>query len=343
MLIEVVKLGFKDIIKFRLYFILLEVLILSISIVFISSSSSLIYALSDKGYQGNIYSVTPINYDFSNQKNIEMQLNEVFDEGGYTFFYSEKLNNKFRSQILVIFGRYDNDSNIKEIWCIPENQKSMLLDKEIGKAEALSLNSLDISKLEKMGVNSMFYGEEMSFVSVSDRNYSKLSDYGLSINELIFLIENTQFTEEDVSKKLDNVFENIFQDKSLHLTKNITPMDKEVDFLLKYILIFILFLMCSLFFSYLIIITSLLNHLTKEYVIHLICGSTRKNIFIRNSVFVCLLSGINFMLINLLNNFNLDMFFFINLSLFFFFMFSLLLSTMFSLKRIRLNLTSQGE
>ena len=89
----------------------------------------------------------------------------------------------------------------------------------------------------------------------------------------------------------------------------------DVDFILKYIYFYVFLLLLAFLLSFGIFIKNLYKRLLREYKIHIICGATKKSIFIRNSVFVLSLAVFNFMIINFLNRFNYDIIFFLNIGL----------------------------
>lgn len=72
----------------------------------------------------------------------------------------------------------------------------------------------------------------------------------------------------------------------LCLKKHISYENEEISFILKYIYFYVFLILLLFIISFGIFSKNLYNKLFREYKIHIICGATKKSIFIQKSGFV---------------------------------------------------------
>lgn len=308
MFIDIIKLGIKDIIKYSQIFFLFEILIVSISIIMISAILSIFSSLENGITTSINYSVVPISYieDISNLSN---NLEEIFKNGGYSYFSSSYLNENVNSNILVLLGQYEKKSDNRVIWCVPEKFSS----EELGTIIKILPDSIDEKSIDLINLKYILDDDEIELINPNSIKFKHINDYKLIDTELISMIENTKFNNIDIANNLDIKFEKIFENTSLYLYKNIFSNKDEVNFIVYYVFIYVFLLVISICISFIIFIQNLYKKMHKEYIIHIICGANKRSIFVRNSVFIVFLITINFLLINYLNNFILDIVFIINI------------------------------
>lgn len=338
MFIDIVKLGIKDIIKYSKIFCLFEILIASISIIMISATLSIFSSVEGVITTSISYSAIPISYT-EDISNISNNLNEIFENGGYSLFSSSYLNEKFNSNILVLLGQYEKNSNSKVIWCVPKN----FSNDEMGTIIKISPDSIDEKSINLINFKDILDNDNIELIKPNSMKFKHINDYKLIDVELISMIENTKFNDIDRENNLDIKFEKIFENTSLYLHKNIFSNKDEVHFIVYYVFIYVFLLVTSICISFIIFIQNLYKKMHKEYIIHLICGANKISIFIRNSVFVVFLITINFLLINHLNNFTFNIILIINIILSLIFIIFLELTTLSMLLKENLTASLQGE
>ena len=181
--------------------------------------------------------------------------------------------------------------------------------------KVVSADELDKIKFKTVGVDLEIDDDNLVFLEVAKKETS-LSDFKLNPAELKDLIEGTKFTDKELKNGLDEEFEKAILNSDIVFKKHINSVNMtDVDFILKYIYFYVFLLLLAFLLSFGIFIKNLYKRLLREYKIHIICGATKKSIFIRNSVFVLSLAVFNFMIINFLNRFNYDIIFFINIGI----------------------------
>lgn len=335
MFTDIVKLGVKDIIKHRRIFCLFTILIISISIIMVSAILSILPDEETDNTTPVNYSVIPISYT-TDTINTSNDLNNIYEIGGYSFFASSYLNERFNSDILVLLGQYEKNTNNNVIWCVPKDFNS----DELGEIVKVLPEAIDDTV---NGLDIIFEDEYQMLIKFNSMEYKHLIDYKLIGTELIYLIENTNFSDVDIENGLDISFEELFPNQSFSLYKNISSNKEEVYFIVYYVFLYVLMLILSLCVSFIIFIQNLYKKMHKEYMVHLTCGASKLSIFIRNSMFVVLLASVNFILINYLNGWSLNIIFCINIIITFIFIIVLESTTLRMLIKENLTTSLQGE
>ncbi len=338
------KMGFRDIFRHKTTFCLFLIFLLSINIIVSSMFLSIYYSFSAAPVPNFVYSVVPISYDISDSdtEKITSGLNEVFNNGGYSALFSSYLDKKFNTNILVLLGKYEKNSDNRVIWAIPKNTSHIFAESfkdELGTVTQISPDSIDKNSVKSNNLLDKLYHPNVDLIKFESTNFKHLVDYKLSPDELNFIAENTEFSPADIRQGLDAKFENSFSDTFWYLHKDVNSNEDENNFIVRYVIPYILLLVVAIYISFTIFIQNLYQKMHKEYKIHLICGATKDNIFIRNSVFTFALTFANFFIINFLNNFSIDPVFFVNIVTSLLFIYTLRLINLIVLTKENLNIS----
>lgn len=314
MVIDNIKLGFRDIKRNTRIFILFGLLILSISVILSFSTYALNLALKESKDTEVSYFAIPVSYEMKDFIKVEDRVDKLLKKGGYTKFVSEYVNEEKGIFIQIFIGKFQKSSENRVLFAI--NSEDLELFKQKEKIlKVVSADELDKIKFKTVGVDLEIDDDNLVFLEVAKKETS-LSDFKLNPAELKDLIEGTKFTDKELKNGLDEEFEKAILNSDIVFKKHINSVNMtDVDFILKYIYFYVFLLLLAFLLSFGIFIKNLYKRLLREYKIHIICGATKKSIFIRNSVFVLSLAVFNFMIINFLNRFNYDIIFFINIGI----------------------------
>lgn len=314
MVIDNIKLGFRDIKRNTRIFILFGLLILSISVILSFSTYALNLALKESKDTKVSYFAIPVSYEMKDFIKVEDRVDKLLKKGGYTKFVSEYVNEEKGIFIQIFIGKFQKSSENRVLFAINSEDLELFKQKE-KTLKVVSADELDKIKFKTVGVDLEIDDDNLVFLEVAKKETS-LSDFKLNPAELKDLIEGTKFTDKELKNGLDEEFEKAILNSDIVFKKHINSVNMtDVDFILKYIYFYVFLLLLAFLLSFGIFIKNLYKRLLREYKIHIICGATKKSIFIRNSVFVLSLAVFNFMIINFLNRFNYDIIFFINIGI----------------------------
>ncbi|MDO5017854.1 MAG: hypothetical protein Q4E02_01000 [Lagierella massiliensis] len=306
---DFIKYGLKDLIKFRKAFILFSIMTFVSLVIIVSSSSNLLYYifLSDTKTEVNYFAVplktTDLETTYSDY--YLKDLANVLNKGGRTSFYSEELSSKLGFYVHVFMGNYEKGSKDRYFWYVPKDSIEHINDHKI-KAKSIDNDKLNSALVEEMAV----FDEGYQIVKVIDPKYKDLMSYGLNNSEIISLIAELSFSEEDKLLSLDKDFEEIFKNQeSQHeflQVGNSRSFDNSEDFLLKYMVLMYVLILIFMTMAYLVFLKFFTGKMLKEFRIHIIFGARIKDIFKRCSIFVLMPMVLNFIAIYVLNGFNFD-------------------------------------
>ena len=314
MVIDNIKLGFRDIKRNTRIFILFGLLILSISVILSFSTYALNLALKESKDTEVSYFAIPVSYEMKDFIKVEDRVDKLLKKGGYTKFVSEYVNEEKGIFIQIFIGKFQKSSENRVLFAINSEDLELFKQKE-KTLKVVSADELDKIKFKTVGVDLEIDDDNLVFLEVAKKETS-LSDFKLNPAELKDLIEGTKFTDKELKNGLDEEFEKAILNSDIVFKKHINSVNMtDVDFILKYIYFYVFLLLLAFLLSFGIFIKNLYKRLLREYKIHIICGATKKSIFIRNSVFVLSLAVFNFMIINFLNRLNYDIIFFLNIGL----------------------------
>lgn len=312
MFLDILKLGIKDIFKYKREFLILELVIMIITLISISSFGSMISVFESEKFE-TYYSAVPISYDQKEKDSIINRLDSIFKKGGYTYFYSDYVNTKFDVEVLVLVGKYEDRSENNIIWCVPKEDLRKLKNSSLGKIEIINSRKINEKKMELIGMENLLKDKSVQLIKFEGEEFKNLANYQIADIELIALSEEAKLADNidnnDVHKEFEKAFENTF----LHLQKDEFSNIEEISFVKRFMSVYIIVSIMVVALGIVIVTKHIYAKLHREYIIHLICGATKLNIFIRNSIFLMFLIGINFLFMGYLNAFHIDAFFIINI------------------------------
>ena len=336
MVIDMILEGLKDIFKNKMAFCLIELLLISISILLLSSYYSLDYESNE--VQSNPYTAVPISCSPIDTEDILMQMNDVYQDGGYSWFISEEICQKYNTSIVILTGNMDSSNNTSRpvlLWAIPYAQKNLL---QLDDFQGVNIIEQDELSTEYINMNNAILEEPVILIEVPDSSLGNISNYALDFTDIIGLIENTKFSEEDKNKKLDTRFEKIFENSPLYIVPPDNTSNGEIVFIFQYVLPYILLVILTVSVAFILFIKRIYQTMFTTYKIHMLAGATKKNIFIRNAVFTISLVSLSFVVQNILNNFEVNNLFYISILLSLLFLITFLLTTLLFLKKENLNI-----
>lgn len=313
MIISNLKLGIKDLFKNFKIFILFSILLFSISLMTISSIISLNSILKNKVKTETFFQSIPLSTELSEFDKIQYKLDNFFDKGALSVFRSEFSNNKLNINAPILLGNFNTNYKNKILFSVHKDEINVLKNKDIS-FNIINKNDLDRTFLELFKNQGLIIIEDYLFINI-ESDFKSILDFKLSSNELVNLIESTRFREEDLNNNLDLEFENIISNKDIFFKKHINDDNLELNFILKYMSVFSVLLIIGTSLFFYLFIEQLYKKLFKEYKINIIFGATKKNIFIRNSVFIFSIVIANFSIISYLNNLKINDIFYINIIL----------------------------
>lgn len=336
MVIDMILEGLKDIFKNKMAFCLIELLLISISILLLSSYYSLDYESNE--VQSNPYTAVPISCSPIDTEDILMQMNDIYQDGGYSWFISEEISQKYNTSIVILTGNMDSSNYTSRpvlLWAIPYTQKNLL---QLDDFQGVNIIEQDELSMEYINMNNAILEEHVILIEVPDSSLKNISNYALDFTDIIGLIENTKFSEEDKNKKLDTRFEKIFENSPLYIVPPKNTSNSEIVFIFQYVLPYILLVILTVTVAFILFIKRLYQTMFTTYKIHMLVGATKKNIFIRNAVFTISLVSLSFVVQNILNNFEVNNLFYISILLSLLFLITFLLTTLLFLKKENLNI-----
>jgi hypothetical protein len=340
-------LGFRDLFRNKRLFILFEVSLLAICLIFISAIDSLLWDLnlsSTAGGSSPEYIAIPISNDMSSNAQLVNETNRLLHKGGKTFFYSEQWATQTGHPTAVVIDSAFNESvggerQYAKIYASPGIKEKMDLANmhfpEPAAFESTNMNGFDERLFDS------FYKDEVVIILLKTNRLDKWIETAQGL-EIIELAENVRFSEPEKQKGLAAEFEAIFADSFLSLYSN-SSQSNEARFILLYVFPTAAFVIVSLILALIIMYDSLFKKLYREYAIHLISGGTFKHIYARNSVFIVTLFSVCLLIISFLNHFEINRLLGIALAILFliFSVFEILLYLF--LKRKNVSLTLKGD
>ena len=147
-------------------------------------------------------------------------------------------------------------------------------------------------------------------LEIKSDKYKNVSGYKFRDSDILDLIENAKFSEDEINKGIDREFEKIFYGNKLMVINNTNKKhdDDENTYILKYIVPYCLIMTVITILGFVIFFKYMLKSLQKEYKIHILSGARTKDIMARNSVFVVLVNVAAFCLLFVLNGFAINIF-----------------------------------
>lgn len=197
---------------------------------------------------------------------------------------------------------------IAEFFWLVDNKNVTDLKNE-AEFEVVSHDAMDYDMMNQEIKHSIDYDKRVLLEIKSDK-YKNVSGYKFQDAEILDLIENAKFSEDEINKGIDREFEKIFDDNKLMVINNTNKKydDDENTFIIKYIVVYCLIMTAITILGFVIFFKYMLKSLQKEYKIHILSGARTKDIMARNSVFVVLVNVAAFCLLFVLNGFAINTF-----------------------------------
>lgn len=308
-----IKLGLMDVFRNKVVFCLMVLLIFSLGTIIESATDSYLrntfvkFQLSEHpSYSAVVLQTTDDKgYDYSNTYG--KKLDDIFLKNGRTYTTNSSLSRNFDTDIIVLFGKFNKNTNGRVFWLVDnKNVTDLKNEVEFG---VVSHDGMDFDMMNQEIKSYIDYDKRVLLEIKSDK-YKNVSGYKFRDADMLDLIENAKFSEYEINKGIDREFEKIFDGNKLMVINNINKKhdDDENTFILKYIVPYCLITMGITILGFVIFFKYMLKSLQKEYKIHILSGARTKDIMARNSVFVVLVNVAVFCLIFVLNGFAINIF-----------------------------------
>ncbi|MDU7330589.1 MAG: hypothetical protein E7L18_03680 [Finegoldia magna] len=308
-----IKLGLMDVFRNKVVFCLMVLLIFSLGTIVESATDSYLrnkfkeFQLSEQpSYSAVVLQTTDDKgYDYSNTYG--KKLDDIFSKNGHTYTTNSSLCRNCDTDIIVLYGKFNKNTNSRVFWVVDSKNVTDL--KNEAEFEVVTHDAMDYDMMNQEIKSYIDYDKRVLLEIKSDK-YKNVSGYKFQDGEVLGLIENAKFSEDEINKGIDRQFEKIFDDNKLMVINNTNKKhdDDENTFILKYIVPYCLITMGITILSFVIFFKYMLKSLQKEYKIHILSGARTKDIMARNSVFVVLVNVAAFCLLFVLNGFAINVF-----------------------------------
>lgn len=307
-----IKLGLMDVFRNKVVFCLMVLLIFSLGTIVESATDAYLrntfaeFQLSEQTYSAVVLQTTDDKgYDYSNTYG--KKLDDIFLKNGHTYTTNSLLCRNCDTGIFVLYGKLNKNTSSRVFWLVDNKNVTDL--KNEAEFEVVTHDAMDYDMMNQEIKSYIDYDKRVLLEIKSDK-YKNVSGYKFQDGEVLGLIENAKFSEDEINKGIDRQFEKIFDDNKLMVINNTNKKhdDDENTFILKYIVPYCLITMGITILSFVIFFKYMLKSLQKEYKIHILSGARTKDIMARNSVFVVLVNVATFCLIFVLNGFAINIF-----------------------------------
>ena len=308
-----IKLGLIDVFRNKVVFCLMVLLIFSLGTIVESATDAYLrntfvkFQLSEQpSYSAVVLQTTDDKgYDYSNTYG--KKLDNIFSKNGRTYTTNSSLCRNCDTDIIVLYGKFNKNTSSRVFWLVDNKNVTDL--KNEAEFEVVSHDAMDFDMMNQEIKSYIDYDKRVLLEIKSDK-YKNVSGYKFRDADILDLIENAKFSEDEINKGIDREFEKIFDDNKLMVINNTNKKydDDENTYIFKYIVPYCLITMGITILSFVIFFKYMLKSLQKEYKIHILSGARTKDIMARNSVFVVLVNVATFCLIFVLNGFAINTF-----------------------------------
>ena len=301
-----------DVFRNKVVFCLMLLLIFSLGTIVESATDAYLrnifaeFQLSEQAYSAVVLETTDDKgYDYSNTYG--KKLDNIFSKNGHTYTTNSSLCRNCDTDIIVLYGKFNKNTNSRVFWLVGNKNVTDL--KNEAEFEVVSHDAMDFDMMNQEIKSYIDYDKRVLLEIKSDK-YKNVSGYKFRDADILDLIENAKFSEDEINKGIDREFEKIFDDNKLMVINNTNKKydDDENTYIFKYIVPYCLITMGITILSFVIFFKYMLKSLQKEYKIHILSGARTKDIMARNSVFVVLVNVATFCLIFVLNGFAINTF-----------------------------------
>lgn len=308
-----IKLGLMDIFRNKVVFCLMILLIFSLGTIVESATDSYLRNKFAKFQLSEQPSYSPVvlqttddkGYDYSNTYG--KKLDDIFSKNEHTYTTNSSLCRNSDTDIIVLYGKLNKNTSSRVFWLVDNKNVTDL--KNEAEFEVVSHDVMDFDMMNQEIKHSIDYDKRV-LLEIKFDKYKNVSGYKFRDADILGLIENAKFSEDEINKGVDREFEKIFDDNKLMVINNTNKKydDDENTFIIKYVFVYCLITMGITILGFVIFFKYMLKSLQKEYKIHILSGARTKDIMARNSVFVVLVNVATFCLIFVLNGFAINTF-----------------------------------
>ncbi|MDU5526860.1 MAG: hypothetical protein E6053_05200 [Finegoldia magna] len=308
-----IKLGLMDVFRNKVVSCLMVLLIFSLGTIVESATDSYLrnkfkeLQLNEQpSYSAVVLQTTDDKgYDYSNTYG--KKLDNIFSKNGRTYSTNSSLCRNCDTDIIVLYGKLNKKTNSRVFWVVDSKNVTDL--KNEAEFEVVSHDEMDFDMMNQEIKSYIDYDKRVLLEIKSDK-YKNVSGYKFRDSDILDLIENAKFSEDEINKGIDREFEKIFDYNKLMVINNTNKKydDDENTYIFKYIVPYCLITMGITILSFVIFFKYMLKNLQKEYKIHILSGARTKDIMARNSVFVVLVNVATFCLLFVLNGFAINTF-----------------------------------
>ena len=301
-----------DVFRNKVVFCLMVLLIFSLGTIVESATDAYLrntfaeFQLSEQAYSAVVLETTDDKgYDYSNTYG--KKLDDIFSKNGRTYTTNSSLCRNCDTDIIVLYGKLNKKTNSRVFWVVDSKNVTDL--KNEAEFEVVSHDEMDYDMMNQEIKYAIDYDKRVLLEIKSDK-YKNVSGYKFRDSDILDLIENAKFSEDEINKGVDREFEKIFDGNKLMVINNTNKKydDDENTYIFKYIVPYCLITMGITILSFVIFFKYMLKSLQKEYKIHILSGARTKDIMARNSVFVVLVNVAAFCLLFVLNGFAINTF-----------------------------------
>lgn len=302
-----------DVFRNKVVFCLMVLLIFSLGTIVESATDAYLrntfakFQLSEQpSYSAVVLQTTDDKgYDYANTYGKE--LHNIFSKNGRTYTTNSSLSTNFDTDIIVLYGKLNKNTNGRVFWLVDSKNVTDL--KNVAEFEVVSHDEMDFDMMNQEIKSYIDYDKRVLLEIKSDK-YKNISGYKFQDGEVLGLIENAKFSEDEINKGVDRKFEKIFDDNKLMVINHTNKKhdNDENTFIIKYVFVYCLIMLGITILGFVIFFKYMLKSLQKEYKIHILSGARTKDIMARNSVFVVLVNVAAFCLLFVLNGFAINTF-----------------------------------
>ncbi len=308
-----IKLGLMDVFRNKVVSCLMILLIFSLGTIVESATDAYLrntfvkFQLSEQPSYSTVVLQTTDDkgYDYSNTYG--KKLDDIFSKNGRTYTTNSSLCRNCDTDIIVLYGKFNKNTNSRVFWLVGNKNVTDL--KNEAEFEVVTHDAMDYDMMNQEIKSYIDYDKRVLLEIKSDK-YKNVSGYKFRDSDILDLIENAKFSEDEINKGIDREFEKIFYGNKLMVINNTNKKydDDENTYIFKYIVPYCLITMGITILSFVIFFKYMLKSLQKEYKIHILSGARMKDIMARNSVFVVLVNVAAFCLLFVLNGFAINTF-----------------------------------
>lgn len=300
-------LGIKDALKNKMIALSFFVITASLLIVLVAATLSFKDDLSMTEGIGYMHLV-PIKFvdeKGDEGKNILEKLDSVYKDGGIATFTVVYKSSKITTDLNVLVcngGEY--------IWILSKKDYNSYFKGNV-KGDIITLKQV-VDDLVYQGygrewLDSFSQGEESICIKVRDDKYKRFEDYSISILDIDSIVEGTYFSKEDIKNGVVDKFIQVFKDSSFYLKVNkITKDFKEMNFIISYVLIYVIFIILEIISVIFIFLEHIKNKMHKVFMIHITYGARKRDIIIRNFAMSFVVISADILILFYLNRFRWD-------------------------------------